>query len=96
MMSFLVDDIWYAEFAKNGYVLDVTDRLDENTQDQHLRRRWDITTVDGKTYGMPWLMDEKYFFYNEEMLKEAGFDTPPATWEELLDPGQGHEGKGHC
>jgi len=33
---------------------------------------------------MPWLNDTKYLFYNTDMLKEAGFDTPPATWEELL------------
>ncbi len=46
---------------------------------------WQIPTVDGKAYGMPWLLDQKYFFYNEKLLKEAGFDAPPTTWEELID-----------
>ncbi len=81
---FLADDIWYAEFAKAGYVLDVTDRISTDTHDKIFAAAWDITTVDGKAYGMPWLLDEKYFFYNEDMLKQAGFDAPPATWEELL------------
>ncbi|MGZ9223707.1 MAG: extracellular solute-binding protein, partial [Anaerolineales bacterium] len=81
---FLADDIWYAEFAKSGYVLDVTDRISKDTHDKIFPAAWDITTVNSKTYGMPWLLDEKYFFYNEDLLKQAGFDAPPATWEELL------------
>jgi multiple sugar transport system substrate-binding protein len=81
---FLVDDIWYAEFAKAGYVLDATDRVSKDTHDKIFQAAWDITTVNGKIYGMPWLLDEKYFYYNEDMLKQAGFDAPPATWEELL------------
>lgn len=79
----LVDDIWYAEFASNGYVLDVTDRLDDNMKTNIFESAWAITTVDGKTYGMPWLLDAKYFYYNEKILADAGFSAPPATWEEL-------------
>jgi multiple sugar transport system substrate-binding protein len=37
-----------------------------------------------KLYGMPWLNDCKYLFYNKKMLKAAGFDNPPKTWDELL------------
>ena len=81
---FLVDDIWYAEFAKAGYSLDVSDRITKDMRDKIFAAAWDIPTVGGKVYGMPWLLDEKYFFYNETLLKQAGFDAPPATWEELL------------
>lgn len=81
----LVDDIWYAEFAKNGYLWDVTDQIDAKTKADVFASAWDITTVDGKAYGMPWLLDEKYFFYNEAMLTEAGIAAPPTTWEELMD-----------
>jgi multiple sugar transport system substrate-binding protein len=82
---FLVDDIWYAEFAKAGYVMDATDRITKDMHDKIFPASWDITTVDGKTYGMPWLLDEKYFYYNEDMLKQAGFDAPPKTWDEMMD-----------
>lgn len=82
---FLADDIWYAEFAKAGYVLDVTDRISQERRDKIFPAAWDITTVNGKVYGMPWLLDEMYFFYNEDLLKQAGFDAPPATWEELIE-----------
>lgn len=83
----LVDDIWYAEFATNGYILDVTDRLDDNMKANIFESAWAITTVDGKTYGMPWLLDAKYFFYNEKILADAGFSAPPTTWEELSEMG---------
>jgi multiple sugar transport system substrate-binding protein len=82
---FLVDDIWYAEFAKAGYILDVTDRITKDMRDKIFTASWDITTVGGKVYGMPWLLDEKYFYYNEELLSQAGFSAPPKTWEELVD-----------
>ena len=34
--------------------------------------------------GMPWLLDTKYLFYNQDMLTQAGFDAGPTTWEELI------------
>lgn len=82
---FLVDDIWYAEFAKAGYVLDATDRITNDMRDKIFQASWEITTVGGKVYGMPWLLDEKYFYYNENLLQQAGFDAPPKTWEELVE-----------
>lgn len=85
---FLVDDIWYAEFADKGYILDVTDRIPQATKDNVFDAAWLITTVDGKTYGMPWLLDQKYFYYNEKILSDAGITAPPQTWEELLAQAQ--------
>lgn len=90
----LTDDIWYAEFAANGYLLDVTSRLDKNMKENIFDSAWAITTVNGKTYGMPWLLDAKYFFYNENILKEAGFNAPPATWEEMVEMSQVIKEKG--
>ena len=91
---FLVDDIWYAEFADKGYILDVTDRIPQDTKDKVFTAAWEITTVQGKIYGFPWLLDQKYFFYNENLLKQAGFDAPPTTWEELVQQGQAIKDQG--
>ena len=81
----LVDDIWYAEFAKAGYLWDVTSQIDAQTKEKVFAAAWDITTVNGVTYGMPWLLDAKYFYYNEKLLADAGFSAPPKTWEELVE-----------
>lgn len=85
---FLVDDIWYAEFADAGYILDVTNRIPAETKSNVFDAAWEITTVDGKIYGMPWLLDQKYFFYNEKLLADAGISAPPTTWEDLLSQAQ--------
>jgi multiple sugar transport system substrate-binding protein len=91
---FLVDDIWYAEFAKAGYIYDVTSKLTSDMKAKVFNAAWDITTVSGKTYGMPWLLDQKYFYYNEELLNQAGFSQPPTTWEELLSMSQAIKDQG--
>lgn len=90
----LVDDIWYAEFAKNGYLWDVTKVVDDKTKSSVFAAAWDITSVGGKIYGMPWLLDEKYFYYNEKILAEAGITAPPTTWEELMEQAQTIKDKG--
>ncbi len=79
----LVDDIWYAEFVDAGWLLDVTDRITDEMREGIFEAAWDITTVNGRVYGMPWLLDQKYFFYNTRLLEEAGFEEPPRTWEEV-------------
>jgi len=82
---FLMDDVWYAEMAKAGYVSDVTSKITQDMRDKVFTSAWDITSVGGKVYGMPWLLDTKYFFYNDKLLEEAGFSEPPTTWEELVE-----------
>ena len=42
---FLVDDIWYAEFAKAGYVLDATSRISDAMKAEIFPASWDITVV---------------------------------------------------
>ncbi len=42
------------------------------------------TTYDGKHYGIPLLMNAVVLFANMDLLKEAGYDTIPQTYEELL------------
>lgn len=91
---FLVDDIWFAEFADKGYLLDITGRLDPATKSGIFEAAWEISTVGNKVYGMPWLLDQKYFFYNEDLLKQAGFTSPPQTWEELIEQSKVMKEKG--
>lgn len=40
-------------------------------------------TADGKIMAVPFANSNLLLYYNEDALKEAGFDGPPATWDEL-------------
>jgi multiple sugar transport system substrate-binding protein len=41
---------------------------------------WDTNVVDGQTYGIPWYVDTRVLFYRKDILKQAGYDSLPATW----------------
>lgn len=79
------DAIWPAEYADRQILLDVTARITPKMRAGVLPGAW--TTVDyaGHSYGLPWLLDSKYLFYNKQILARAGIPAPPATWEALLE-----------
>jgi multiple sugar transport system substrate-binding protein len=81
----MIDVIWPDEFIKAGYLLDVTSRVTPEMKSGIFPSAWNGVTRNGKVYGMPWLMDTKYFMYNQDMLTQAGFSAAPKTWEELVD-----------
>jgi len=81
----LIDDIWYAQFAEAGWLLDVTDRVSSNMKDDVYDKAWEIVGYNERLYGLPWLLDLEYFFYNEQILNEAGIENPPTTWEEVVE-----------
>ncbi|HTX93161.1 MAG TPA: extracellular solute-binding protein [Anaerolineales bacterium] len=80
----MIDVIWPDEFIKDGYLLDVTNRITPEMKAGIFPSAWNGVTRNGKVYGMPWLMDTKYFMYNKDILNQAGFTDPPKTWEELV------------
>jgi multiple sugar transport system substrate-binding protein len=81
----MIDVIWPDEFIKAGYLLDVTSRVTSDMKSGIFPSAWNGVTRNGKIYGMPWLMDTKYFMYNKDILQQAGFSAPPKTWEELVN-----------
>jgi multiple sugar transport system substrate-binding protein len=90
----LIDCIWPAEFAAAGFILDVTDRISPAVQADIWPGAMEAVTYQGRLYAMPWLNDVLYLYYNEEMLKEAGYDQPPKTWSEVEEMGMAAKEKG--
>ncbi len=92
----LGDCIWPAQFAKAGLVLDVTDKVEALDLDDIYQGALDATRYEGKYYGMPWLNDVKYMFVNMEMLKQAGIEEAPTTWDELIEDAKAVKEAGIC
>src|SRR4030042_3124234 len=90
----MIDVIWPDEFIKAGYLLDVTSRVTADMKSGIFPAAWNGVTRDDKIYGMPWLMDVKYFMYNKAILEQAGIAAPPATWEELVTQAQAIKDQG--
>jgi multiple sugar transport system substrate-binding protein len=90
----LFDVIWPAEYAKNKVLVDVSDRITPDMKAGVLPGAWTTVQYDGKSWGMPWILDTKYLFYNKAMLAKAGIAEPPKTWDELTKDAQILKDKG--
>jgi multiple sugar transport system substrate-binding protein len=44
----------------------------------------DLAKIDGTTWAVPWTVDTFALTYRPDVLKEAGIDKPPTTWDELF------------
>ena len=90
----LFDVIWPAEYATNKVLVDVTPRITDDMKKGVLPGAWTTVDYDGKSYGMPWILDTKYLFYNKEILEKAGIKAPPKTWAELNEQAKTIKDKG--
>lgn len=83
----LLDCVWVPEFIEAGWVADVTDKItaDPELIEDTLEASWNMVKYKGKYWGMPWLIDAKYFFYNDDILNKAGISAPPKTWQEFSE-----------
>jgi multiple sugar transport system substrate-binding protein len=77
------DVIWPAQFALNGYILDLSDRFTDT--DAFLPGPMQSNTYDGKVWGVPWYTDAGLLYYRRDWLEDGGFSGPPGTWEELQE-----------
>jgi multiple sugar transport system substrate-binding protein len=80
----LFDVIWPAEFAEHGVLADITGKIPADDTPKVFDGAWSTVEYKGKRWGMPWILDTKYLFYNKEMLEKAGIANPPKTWDELV------------
>ena len=90
----LFDVIWPAEYASNNILKDVTSRITPKMKQGILPGAWTTVEYKDKRYGLPWILDTKYLFYNKAMLKKAGISSPPKTWSELLNDAKTIKDKG--
>ena len=79
------DVIWPAQFAANGWILDVSDKFPKSQQQQFLDGPIQSLTYQGKIYGVPWFTDAGMLYYRKDLLEKSGISQPPATWDELKE-----------
>jgi multiple sugar transport system substrate-binding protein len=89
----LMDVIWPAEFGSKNEVVDVTDRIPSNWKSEIFPGALQTAEYNGHFYGVPWILDTKYFFYNKDMLQQGGVALP-ATWDEVVSAAKTLRSKG--
>jgi multiple sugar transport system substrate-binding protein len=82
-------DLVLAKFVNAGQVADITAMVD--TEDYAAEKAaiapftWDVTSFDGKTYGVGALGAAFGIFYNTDLLEAAGITEFPLTRDELVE-----------
>lgn len=82
--------IWPAEFSQAGYALAV-DRFieeDEFELENFSQGYVNAYTFQGQMWGLPWYGNVGQLYYRTDII-----DTPPATWDELIEMAKANVGK---
>ena len=89
-------DHWLQQWAAAGWIVPLEDHFPQVKQMSKSFAQYavDGMTYKGKVYGLPYYADPMGFFYNEAILRKAGFTRPPSTWEELLTQAKAIKEKG--
>ncbi|UCH53826.1 MAG: ABC transporter substrate-binding protein [Pseudomonadota bacterium] len=77
-----LDVIWVAEFARAGWLRDLSALLPAAERAQFFSGPIEAVTWEGKPYALPWFMDAGVLYYRKDLLDKHGF-VPPKTWPEL-------------
>jgi multiple sugar transport system substrate-binding protein len=89
----LIDIVWVGEFSSAGWVAPLAQFYnrpaladpDLDLKDFFPILLESIGTWDKVIYGLPFDNYSGLLYYNKCLLKTAGFDRPPDTWQELKD-----------
>ena len=90
----LVDCVWTAELVSAGYLMDISGKITDEMKEDIWPELFKAGLYNDKYFAMPWLNDIPYFYYNEKILKDAGFSAPPKTWTELIEQAKAIKQKG--
>lgn len=78
---------WVTTFGNAGLLAPMDDYIAADSLDvgQYVKGAIDASTIDGKLYGLPFRSETYVMYYNKDILSAAGYDTPPATWDEVKE-----------
>lgn len=80
-----VYSIWAAQMVDNGVLAAPPEALQSFVRDGYSAGTVDAATIDGTLWGVPTEVSVYMLVSNMKLLREAGYDAPPATWEELRE-----------
>ncbi|HSB41315.1 MAG TPA: ABC transporter substrate-binding protein [Methylomirabilota bacterium] len=80
----MLDVIWVPEFARAGWILDLTASVPPAEPDAHFPAAIEPARQDGRLWALPWFMNVGLLYYRADLLAKYGF-RPPETYEELVE-----------
>ena len=77
---------WIAQFRQLNAIISLNKFIKKSnvvSEDRYYPGIWDTNVIDSLVYGIPWYIDTRVLYYRTDVIKKAGFDSPPKTWDEL-------------
>lgn len=78
-------NLWLPELVKDGIAAPAPEEYSADISANWGGGAVGGASVDGTIYGYPNEINTYALNYNKRLLAEAGFDAPPATWDELAE-----------
>ncbi len=76
---FAIDVVWAPEFARAGWLADLSDEFPEaRLREDFLPRAVDAVTLQGRVYAVPWYLDVGLLYYRADLVPRA-----PKTYADL-------------
>ncbi|WP_299648335.1 extracellular solute-binding protein [uncultured Jannaschia sp.] len=80
-----VYSIWAAQMVDNGVLDTPPDTVSEFVSETYSAGTVDAVTIDGTAWGVPTEISAYMLVSNMALLREAGYESPPTTWDGLRE-----------
>lgn len=74
----------FADYVTDDLLMPAEDYVSDEVKANFIPSFWESNEMDGTVWALPILASCRSLFCNVDLLKEAGIENPPATWDEVL------------
>lgn len=74
----------FADYVADDLLMPAEDYVSDELKANFVPSFWESNDMDGTVWALPILASCRSLFCNVDLLKEAGIENPPTTWDEVL------------
>ncbi|MDB9539585.1 sugar ABC transporter substrate-binding protein [Anabaenopsis tanganyikae CS-531] len=83
-----LNPVFASQLAGRNAWLDLDPKISDPERSSYLPNIWKASTLNGKSFGIPWYLTTRLNIYNTDLLQQAGINKVPSTYAELADVAQ--------
>jgi multiple sugar transport system substrate-binding protein len=81
---YVLYSLWGVQLVDSGILDQVPKDISDKVRSDFVKAAVDGATIDKAIWGVPVEVANYALVYNKKLLREAGFNEPPKTWDELV------------
>lgn len=74
----------FADYVADDLLMPAEDYVSDDLKANFIQSFWESNDMDGTVWALPILASCRSLFCNVDLLKEAGIENPPTTWDEVI------------